>query len=242
MTEEVIGKLSYPANDTEPEEPVYMVYTDKEPEPVHYVDSDAKGVRPNNFTWVENGLFATCSTPASPTYDNQYKWLIENNVSHLITLESWTPKLVMHHDKKLTNINYRVTKFSAPSLDVISEIFQLLDVENRDGKAVVVSCKNGDASSAVVACCYLLRKYRYEVIDAIEEARSMLAVGSGALPRPHYEHKVFEYHMQRCQDGFSNHWFGEGDVYNKHVQKGDSSRDMKYEPAVKDVKNLWKLK
>lgn len=239
-TEDIVGKISYPVQEEpiipEPEaEPIV------EPEKEVFLGSDAKGVRPTNFTWIEDGLFATCSTPQLPTHHEQYKWLIENQFSHLVTLEGWNPKLVKTHDKSLTNINYRVSKFSAPSLDVISEIFQLLDRENAEGKAICVSCKDADAGSAVITCCYLLRKYRYEVIDAIEEARQMLAVGEGALPRPHYERKVIEFHMQRCQGGFSNHWFGNGELYNNKVDT-DRSQDMMYEPAVKDVNNLWKLK
>jgi len=242
-TEDIMGKLSYPkyVENVEENAANYPNYT-KEPEAEVFIDSDAKGIRPKNFTWIENGLFATCSTPVSPTHHEHYKWLMENQVSHLVTLEGWAPKLVRTHDYHLTNINYRVSTYSAPSLDEISEIFQLLDAENKKGKAVCVSCKDADAGSAVIACCYLLRKYRYELCDAIEEGRSMLAVGEAALPRPHYEKKVFEFHMQRLQDGYSNHWFPTGQMYNNKVDTDNKSNDMMYEPAVKDVNNLWKLK
>jgi len=116
MTEDVLGRLSYPV---EPEpEPVEEEREEVSPiEKSVFTGSDHKGTRPHQITWIEDGLFATCKTPVSPTYDAQYQWLIENQVSVLVALESWTPKLVKHQEKQLEDVLIRVPNFSAPSLD-----------------------------------------------------------------------------------------------------------------------------
>lgn len=239
----VLGRLDYP-KEPEPEVEPEAIEHVSPVEPSKFEGSDAKGVKPYALTWVEDGLFATCKTPVSPRYDEEYKWLIENQVTALVALESWRPKLIKHRESKLEDMLVRVPNFSAPSLDQITEILNVIDRENYKGKAVVVTCKNADSASAVIVACYLLRKYRYEVSDALRDTRKILACGEGALPRPYFEHKVHEYHMQRCQEGWSGHWFPRDRVNGFHAQviKGDRTGDYWYEPAVKDVNNLLELR
>jgi len=239
-TEEVMGKLSYPVIEEENVELPPTETPSEIPEEPASTDSDEKGLRPKQFTWVEEGLFATCCTPVSPTHHEHYKWLIENQFNHIVSLEPWTPKLVKHHNYDLADTLIRVPNYSAPSLDQIEQIFKIIDAENMKGKAVVVTCKSAEGSSAVVAACHLIRKYRYGCGDAIEDVRKMLAGAENCLPRPYYENKVWEYQMMRLQDGFSGHWFPTV-VAQKQVVKGDRSGNYAYEPAVNDVNNLWAL-
>lgn len=243
-TESTIGKLSYP------EEPEVVVPEPEPevPEPVEeepFPESDDKGEKPNNFAWIEEGLFATCSTPPSyKKYDLHYQWLIENQFTAIVACEANPPKLVKHRENKLENILIRIPNYQAPSLDQITQVLNIIDGENLKGKAVVVCDKNADGASAVVAACYLIRKYRYLYQDGLADARKMLAVGEAALPRPFYENKVAEYFMQRAQEGWSGHWFPNDRVNGFHAQviKGDRSGDYWYEPAVHDVNTLPTLK
>ena len=162
----------------------------------------------------------------------------------LVALESNPPKLIKHRQEKLENVLIRVPNYQAPSLDQITQVFNIIDAENLKGNAVVICDKTADGASAVVAACYLIRKYRYLYADGVADARKMLAVGENAMPRPFYLGKVAEYFMQRAQEGWSGHWFPNDRVngFNAQVIKGDKSGDYWYEPAVHDVSTLPYLK
>jgi len=243
-TECTVGKLSYPEVPKEvvPEpEPVVAEVVEEEPFP----ESNDKGERPNSFAWIEEGLFATCATPPSyKKYDLHYQWLIENRFTALVALESNPPKLIKHRQEKLENVLIRVPNYQAPSLDQVTQVLNIIDAENLKGNAVVICDKTADGASAVVAACYLIRKYRYLYADGVADARKMLAVGENAMPRPFYLGKVAEYFMQRAQEGWSGHWFPNDKVngFNAQVIKGDRSGDYWYEPAVHDVGTLPYLK
>jgi len=243
-TEATIGKLSYP-EEPKPAEPEPLPELPKSEVDESYPESNDKGERPNNFAWIEDGMFATCSTPPShKKYDLHYQWLIENQFTSLVALEPYAPKLIRHRENKLQNVLIRVPNFQAPSLDQITQILNIIDAENRKGKAVVVCDKNADGASAVVAACYLIRKYRYIPEDGINDAKKLLAVKEACFERPFFVEKVCEYFMQRAQEGWSGHWFPEDSKNGFHAQviKGDTSGDYWYEPAVHDVNQLLELK
>lgn len=136
-------------------------------------------------------------------------------------------------------------KYSCLSIEDIKATLKLIDTENEKGCAVLVHCADSRASSAVVAAAYLLRKYRYEVADALQDTRELLVEGENAIQTKVLKEKLFEYHMQILQNGFPDPgeqglggfkslWFPETPY--------DKSFDRIYKPWVKDVNNLWELK
>jgi len=200
------------------------------------------GAKPPLFSWVEDGLLATSATP---NHHDQYNWLINSRFSTVISLEPTRPKQILQHKKKLNNILVRVQKYSVVSIPDIRDALEVMDEQHRKGFAVLVHCPDGRQSSAVFAACYLLRKYRYEVADALEDARELLVTSEEALGRPACEEKLREYHMQFLQNGhgiknemgqggFSNLWFPE--------RPYDFSHDAPYKPHVEDVNNMLELK
>jgi len=79
-------------------------------------EEDVPGEKPPKFSWIEEGMFATCATP---NHHDHYKWLIGSNFTHLITLGELNPKQVVHHKQDLEHLLIRVPKYSIIHLDEI---------------------------------------------------------------------------------------------------------------------------
>ena len=179
---------------------------------------------PPNFSWIEEGVLATSST-----IDNhdQYNWLMTNGFKKVISIENTRPKQILQHEKTLTNDWYLCSPYNICSISEIKKILESIDEMvhlypkgNNLGGAVLVHCHDAKSSSAVVAACWLLRKYRYEVADAVKDAQELLVLGEDSMQSYICKKKVFEYHMQwlqngfgcegeRGQGGYSNLWFPE---------------------------------
>ena len=109
----------------------------------------------------------------------------------------------------------------------------------------LVHCPDARQSSAVLAACYLIRKYRYEVADALNDVRELLITSDEAVSRQACLDKVFEYHMQILQNGFA----GKGEIGKGGFsalwfpeKPYDFSHDAPYKPKVEDVENMWELR
>lgn len=76
-----------------------------------YVIVDMESKKPMNFSWVEEGKLAAFGRPSSPA---NLRYLLENNITYLVTLSPETPPPV-HTFPDINWIEIKVREFYPPT-------------------------------------------------------------------------------------------------------------------------------
>ncbi|KAF3845276.1 hypothetical protein F7725_008439 [Dissostichus mawsoni] len=102
----------------------------------------------------------------------EYRYLLENNIKHLVCLcekkppnHDTCPELQLHHIK--------IQDFTPPSPAQIDRFLSIVEEANAKGEGVAVHCMHGHGRTGTMLACYLVKTRKMSGIDAINEIRRL---------------------------------------------------------------------
>ncbi|GFS65681.1 dual specificity protein phosphatase 23 [Trichonephila clavipes] len=153
--------------------------------------------RPMNFSWVVEGKLAAFGHPSTPA---NLRFLLENNISYLITLSpECTPPVFTFPDIHWHEI--KVREFHPPRNDQIQKFISICEKALNEEKAVGVHCRMGRGRTGVMAACYLVKFKDMTPQSAMGEVRKMRP---GSVETYSQEEAVMDYYWSICKERQQN--------------------------------------
>ncbi|XP_010773831.1 dual specificity protein phosphatase 23b [Gymnodraco acuticeps] len=144
---------------------------------------------PHNFSWVDQDKVAGLALPRMP---GEYRYLLENNIKHLVCLcetkppnHDTCPELQLHHIK--------IQDFTPPSPAQIDRFLSIVEEANAKGEGVAVHCMHGHGRTGTMLACYLVKTRKMSGIDAINEIRRLR---SGSIETNEQEKAVVQFYQR----------------------------------------------
>lgn len=147
---------------------------------------------PKNFSWIEKEKLAAFGCPSSPA---SLRYLLENNITYLVTLSPETPPPV-HTFPDINWIEIKVREFHPPTNYQIEKFISTCEKAFSESKAVGVHCRMGRGRTGVMAACYLVRFCDMTPQSAMGEIRKNRP---GSIETYSQEEAVMDYYWYYCQ-------------------------------------------
>nr|CAB3240204.1 dual specificity protein phosphatase 23-like [Phallusia mammillata] len=149
---------------------------------------------PPNFSWIDQGWLAGCSTPSDPKH---HRFLFENGIRHVVSLMKERPAGAMESVQlpKLNRLKIRIDDFCAPTLNQIRQFIKIVEDANDRKEAVAVHCANGNGRTGTMLACYLIKQKHINASNALQEIRKLRP---GSVESPEQEKAIEQfYHYLR---------------------------------------------
>ncbi|XP_056152269.1 dual specificity protein phosphatase 23-like [Lampris incognitus] len=144
---------------------------------------------PHNFSWVDPGKLAGLALPRMAAH---YKYLLDNNIKHLVCLcerkppyHDTCPDLTLHHIK--------IADFTPPSPHQIERFLGIVEEANSKDEGVAVHCMHGHGRTGTMLACYLVKTRKISGVEAINEIRRLR---HGSIETDEQEKAVVQFYQR----------------------------------------------